>query len=505
MAKPKNKKLGQMVVLLVLLAALIVGYVIYSKQSKENSEKEEQVEAIELFCMEEGSIEDIDIMNPNDNIHLVKVDGEWHFDSNKDITVNEISIGNLEATLKHMEAIRLVEKDVTDLSNYGLNEPEIVVTAKGKDNTTNTIKIGLKATTGDYYAMVNDDTSVYLVGQNVYSKLNYTKDKLVRVPNAVVINENFVTYLLLEDKELGTFEVEYHEKNPYDFTGTGTTHWSVNQGYPSVLAGDTAKLTEYFKNYNTIQYKLCVDFNSKDLSKYGLDDPKTKLKINFHNKVSADEKDTSSASLVPLDSEKDELNNIITYYYTYDLYIGDYDATNHIYYVKVKDDNNVYQMDADTVNGFLSYNKFDCIFKSIQMINVKSVSSVVLNLKGERDILETNLVKTTDEDGKEVEENQFILNGTEVDLESGRELYKTIISLKYDAELPEGAKIDKTKLVASFEFHRRGDYKDVTFSYYEYDPSFYAVSVDDDSYFLADKRDIDNTIKVLHDISAVTK
>ena len=495
--KKKSRTLFALLLVLVLLIGAYVCYVIYDgKQVEQESSNTIEDDAIQILSIEAENIQSIYYKNNQAELTLVKnSEDAWVIESNQEIPLNSTYTSKMASTVENLTASKIVVENAEDLSQYGLTNPTVTVIVKKVDGSQETLYIGDNSPLSDgYYACLEGSSSVYLVDTSVYSAYNYNESSLITVASAPTMEAGTITHLLVEDQETGVLEITYDAENEYDYSNTGNAPYVLNQAYTSPVSGDTTNITTYLGNFTSLTYTECVEYNSEDFAKYGIDNASTKITVDYYEDV-----EVQSEADTEADSEDSSTTQTERNYYQYVLLIGNLDEANSVYYVKELDSNSIYTMSQSIVEGMLNYHRFELASKYAQIVNVKSVDQVDVSFSGDTHSLAIKHTTTTDEDGNEEEVDVFYLDGTEYDESKARTIYQTLISPMYNAEIPEGYNDSNKEPVVTFTFKRTDESgkADIVSEYREYDESFYTVTVNGVELFLVDKRDIQTAMKAI--------
>ena len=161
--------------------------------------------------------------------------GKFEYDTSK--------FRSMMYTLTSISAIKLVEEDAKNLSDYGLDEPTATVKTYYTDGSELDIIIGSQAPVDEnYYCMTSDSNTVYTIGSYVDSLLvrrpieyrditlfpAYTEDEIYENINWVKLTErsgDCVEVLLDSDQsnEFNTENSAYVMLQPYQVSGNDTT------------------------------------------------------------------------------------------------------------------------------------------------------------------------------------------------------------------------------------------------------------------------------------------
>ena len=109
-----------------------------------------------------------------DNVVLNRVGpSSWKIASPKPFIADQDPVSTILYDLSPMDGATVIEDKATDLKQYGLAEPEVQVSASGKDGKTQTILVGDETPTGDSaYVMLSGDPKVFAISKNTRSNLD---------------------------------------------------------------------------------------------------------------------------------------------------------------------------------------------------------------------------------------------------------------------------------------------------------------------------------------------
>ncbi len=497
--KKKSRTLVALLLVLVLLIGTYVYYVIYiGKQEEQEASNTTEDEAIQILSIEAANIQSIYYKNNQAELTLIKnTEDAWVIETNQDVPLNSTYTNKMASTVENLTASKIVVENAEDLSQYGLTNPLITIIIMKVDGSQETLYIGDESPLGDgYYACLKGNSSIYLVDTAVYSAYNYNESSLFTVASAPTMEAGTITHLLVEDQETGVLEITYDVDNEYDHSNTGIAPYVLNQAYTSPVSGDTTNITTYLGNFTNLSYKECVEYNSEDFAKYGLDNPSKKVTVDYYEDV-----EVQSEADTEADSEQSSSNQTERNYYKYVLLIGNLDETNSVYYVKEADSNSIYTMSQSIVEGMLTYQRFELASKYAQIVNVSSVDQVDVSFGGDTHSLAIKHTTTKDEEGNEEDVDVFYLDGKEYDESKARTIYQTLISQMYSTEIPEDYVDSNQDPIVTFVFNRSDESgkADIVSEYREYDASFYTVAVNGVELFLVDKRDVQKAMEAIQD------
>jgi hypothetical protein len=145
------------------------------------------------------------------DINLTLEDGVWESLEEPDRPINQEKVTSMLDTISDITADQKVVEAPDNLEDFGLKVPSSYVQVTMKDGSTVTLQLGNKAVTGDgYYALVNDDTTVYLVAATYGTGLTFTNSDLTKIEAAPEITAENITYLSIDNRDGEDIELKNH-------------------------------------------------------------------------------------------------------------------------------------------------------------------------------------------------------------------------------------------------------------------------------------------------------
>ena len=173
----KQKK--QLLVLLVLLILLILAYIGISFYN--TSKEEEAEESIQVTSLSVSDITKFSYVLDGETLSFTKNGSDWSYDADQSIDIDE---DVLETLLEKAADITSTEEvtEYDNLADFGLEEPANVISLTTEEATT-TIYVGSEnEVTGDYYLMLADGDTIYVVDSTVATGFNKTIEDLTAEP-----------------------------------------------------------------------------------------------------------------------------------------------------------------------------------------------------------------------------------------------------------------------------------------------------------------------------------
>ncbi len=179
-----SKKMRQKVTVIVLCCLLIgavAGYygVICYQENRQKKEAQANDQTIELYSWKKEQIKQIYFKSAKTEMTLIKEKEKWINAEEKDFVPDQNKAGFMLDAIASLKAEKLVAEDVTDLEQFQLSEPELIIKIWDLDGNEKKIAIGEESLSGGgRYAYCDDDSKVYIVPTSVYSNFDYTKKEL---------------------------------------------------------------------------------------------------------------------------------------------------------------------------------------------------------------------------------------------------------------------------------------------------------------------------------------
>lgn len=504
MAKKKKKGLS-LVFLMLTMIALVVGYVVYSQydqKKKEDAAKQEEEEAAgtEIFAVAKDSIQTLCYQKDGETITLEKdKDSKWHIKGKENLTLND-KVDTMLNALESVKAKKTVVEESDNLAEFKLTTDAVKIECTASNGDKQTLCIGCESPSGEEnYACIDGQKTVYFIDKSVLDAFDYTEVALIDTPSTPSVQASQITKLKIEQKDKTPFEITYEETNPYSYSTNDLDHYVVTGLYEQPMVGNTETIPAYLATYEGFSYSSCVDYDCKDLSKYGLDDPMAIIQMYYDTTELSDSDSTESKDATKEASEEKKISH------TYELKIGSLDEDGSAYYVMDSSSLAVQLMTKSKVDDMLTYNRFELIDKYPHLVSYQTTKELEASYEGETHKIQIDHKKKKDADGKEVDANECSFDGKSMEEETLKACYMTFTRIMYDAEIPEGYQDSDKKPVLTLKFTRTADCdkSEVVANYYKYaeDDSFYIVEVNGMKQFLVDQRNVQKAIDSMKELA----
>lgn len=342
MTKKKQRQLGTILLLLILLCGLGIGY-LFAIRYQEKKEAADTESEITLYSVKESDITELSYQNSTAKLTLIKKGKTWHLKNDASFPVEQSRVETMLGDVAKMTAKRLVVKDCTDLSEYELEEPQLVVTIVTKDGEKRKLSYGLEAAAaGGCYAYMDDARDVYVIASNVTSDFAYTKNQLMELPDVPEIDSDNVNYYKVSTAQGESFTAKKKaaaSKKKESDSDKEEAAWNISKSEGKVTEYDQNSMETILTVLEDLSMTEGVSYraSSEERKKYGLSSAAHTVTVKYDAVI----EETSDGE------QKKERRQ-------YTLYVGKENKSRGCYYVSVKGDSGIYLMDSDTIKSLLS-------------------------------------------------------------------------------------------------------------------------------------------------------
>ncbi|NSW90025.1 MAG: DUF4340 domain-containing protein [Firmicutes bacterium] len=250
-------------IIVLIVFVLLFGvylFVTNYKNSKSSSDTRNFDKIIDLDTLE---MAEITIENEGEKLVFVKNENEneWELVYPEGIRYDKSKLNSVAINFSSIFVEKVIEENATDLAQYGLDKP-VVVSAKMKDGTVETLEIGsLTPTKGAYYVKKKDSNKVYTTDTYTIDKVKVKRND-IRDKALFTVESDDIIKVSMERKGSLVFRAERPDKDS-DWTMTSPIEGNVNVSALSPMLDAITQAT-------VIEY---VEENPSDLEKYGLAKP----------------------------------------------------------------------------------------------------------------------------------------------------------------------------------------------------------------------------------------
>ena len=515
--KKKSMNLITAVAVLVVLSGAYVGVKTYVAKQEEKENAEEEEEKTQVFSISSEDVQSIKFVIDKKEVTFEKNNDEWVKSDERDFPVDQDKLIEAIGSLNKVEADRVLD-NVTDTTEYGLDDPTNTITITDKDGKETVLHVGMEnASTSQYYVENGEDESkIYVVADSVFQPFMKTLYDYAKAGTFPVIDSSTVSNVTVDEND------DSYTLTKDDNTGL----WNI-QDKDGAEKADSAKVSSLTSSIASIAYGSFVNYNCKDLSEYGLDKPYGTITIDYQEKVeeksdssedgdvseenSTDEQDTTEdkkdisatdstedkddASAVDSTKEdtsatdsteedtsvtdsSDTQTRMVNREMT--ILVGD-QSDDDGRYVMVNNSKEIYTISNDTLSVFLGKTKEDFWDMTVSYLSVNNLESLQAEYQGETHVIDVSRETSEDNSGDDSSTTStttlsYQLDGTELDDSTPfTTFYNKLINMTGQKRLTE-----------KYENNNKSDFdvelEDVDgektkIDYYQYDTNFYAAVV----------------------------
>ncbi|MBD8948543.1 MAG: DUF4340 domain-containing protein [Blautia obeum] len=515
--KKKSMNLITAVAVLVVLSGAYVGVKTYVAKQEEKENAEEEEEKTQVFSISSEDVQSIKFVIDKKEVTFEKNNDEWVKSDERDFPVDQDKLTEAIGSLNNVEADRVLD-NVTDTTEYGLDDPTNTITITDKDGKETVLHVGMEnASTSQYYVENGEDESkIYVVADSVFQPFMKTLYDYAKAGTFPVIDSSTISNVTVDEND------DSYTLTKDDNTGL----WNI-QDKDGAEKADSAKVSSLTSSIASIAYGSFVNYNCKDLSEYGLDKPYGTITIDYQEEVeeksdssedgdaseenSTDEQDTTEdkkdisatdstedkddASAVDSTEEdtsatdsteedtsvtdsSDTQTRMVNREMT--ILVGD-QSDDDGRYVMVNNSKEIYTISNDTLSVFLGKTKEDFWDMTVSYLSVNNLESLQAEYQGETHVIDVSRETSEDNSGDDSSTTStttlsYQLDGTELDDSTPfTTFYNKLINMTGQKRLTE-----------KYENNNKSDFdvelEDVDgektkIDYYQYDTNFYAAVV----------------------------
>ena len=527
--KKKSMNLVTAVAVLVVLSGTYVGVKTYVTKQEEKENASEDEEKTQVFSIASDDVKSIKFVIDKKEVTFEKDNDEWVKTDEKDFPVDQDKLTEAIGSLDNIEADRVLD-DVTDATEYGLDNPTNTITITDNDGNETALRVGMENdSTSQYYVEKGEDESkIYVVADSVFQPFMKTLYDYAKAGTFPVVDSSTVSNVTVEENG------DSYTLAKDDKTGL----WNI-QGQDGSEKADSAKVSSLTSSIASIAYGSFVNYNCTDLSEYGLDKPYGTITIDYQEEVaveddSSEDADTSdedstdgqdtadstdstddqtadatdtdttdTTSTDSTDAEATDASDTDTTDTTstdstepetkmvdreMTILVGD-QSEDDGRYVMVNNSKEIYTISNDTLSVFLGKTKEDFWDMTVSYLSVNNLESLQAEYKGEThtvDVSRETSEDSSDEDSSTTTSTttlSYQLDGTALDDSTPfTTFYNKLINMtgqkrlteKYENSNDQDFKVELTDV----------DGNKTEIDYYQYDTNFYAAVVDQKVYLV---------------------
>ena len=175
--KKKQRQMIGMLLALVVLAAVFLGIRQYNKNIASATSTTEDTQEM-VLDVNSDDITSFRYVYEGETYAFEKEDDTWYYTDDHSLNLNQDRIKAMILKVAPLKADQVIG-NVTDMSQYGLADPDRTIQYETADRSV-IINVGnLNSMTSQYYIAFPSEMKVYVVATNVVTGFNYTLEDLV--------------------------------------------------------------------------------------------------------------------------------------------------------------------------------------------------------------------------------------------------------------------------------------------------------------------------------------
>lgn len=175
--KKKQRQMIGMLLALVVLAAAFLGIRQYNKNASSATSITEDTQET-VLDVNSDDITSFRYVYEGETYAFEKEDDTWYYTDDHSLNLNQDRIKAMILKVAPLKADQVIG-NVTDMSQYGLADPDRTIQYETADRSV-IINVGnLNSMTSQYYIAFPSEMKVYVVATNVVTGFNYTLEDLV--------------------------------------------------------------------------------------------------------------------------------------------------------------------------------------------------------------------------------------------------------------------------------------------------------------------------------------
>ena len=281
----KNRKKA-LIIAIICLAAAAVLYLLVVKLSQRSEDADSSDDSLVISSVDSGQITAISYEKDGKSLSFRKEDGTWYNAEDKSFPVDQDSLTTMTNALGAVSATRKLDSP-EDLSEYGLDSPVLTVRYMASDGKEAEFTVGdTNDAAGGSYLKISGDDAVYLVASDFADTFNSDIYQLADMESFPTITSDSITDINVKS---GSHTLEI--KNDSDGGRIVLENGEEKENCAS------SSVTQFINTVTGITFKSHVEYNCKDLSKYGLDKPAADISVDYTTTETVDSEDSDSSKI----------------------------------------------------------------------------------------------------------------------------------------------------------------------------------------------------------------
>jgi hypothetical protein len=219
-----------------------------------------------ILSFADADVNQIELRGPDRLVRLSKTKDGWQIDEPGPFKADATAVRSLLSTLRAMRATDFPSDHPTDLAQFGLDTPQLVVTLRvGTNNTEQTLRLGKKTDKNELYVQTAAAPTVYTVSDWALRDLEKSANDL-RDKTVLAFDRDAVTAVEVRRRGEEAFRLVRGADKKWRVEGSG--------GEPA-----EATLSTFVSDLHDLKgYTILADVPA-DLGEFGLNDPALRITV----------------------------------------------------------------------------------------------------------------------------------------------------------------------------------------------------------------------------------
>lgn len=176
-----KKKRAQLIGMIVLLILFVIAFFALKKLNARQEENAagETVEKLPIISEDMDEVLELSYDYEGDNVHLIKEDGTWHLEGDRENEVKQTIVNEMLYYLAPLSAVSKLDNPM-GLEEYGLASPTQTINVKTASAEYVLLVGDCNDFTGCFYLKVDGSNDVYTVTDKVANACAYKNEELIK-------------------------------------------------------------------------------------------------------------------------------------------------------------------------------------------------------------------------------------------------------------------------------------------------------------------------------------
>lgn len=404
----------------------------------------------------------------------------WSYPADSAFPLDRTLLDTMADTLSSVTAYRTIQ-GVDDLSQYGLEQPQLSLTAVTQDGEYH-LDLGDETAMGGQRYVSLQDGNVYLADSNLLAAFSYNLYDFVALEEIPSMTQLTAFTVTCSNRDL---DLVYLEDSGLAYNDHYVWFQRDGEAYTTL---DTELTEAFLENITLLSWQSCVNYQTDEgaLADYGLDTPAAVVTVDY---VTTTQEDSGQT-----DADGNVIYTSVETAHTFTLEIGDY--TGESCYARLSGSQMVYTVDAAVADAMVYLSLNSLLPDDVILLDYDALEAVDITLDGEHYHMEKTVVETSGEDADTNQETVWTMDGTQVDLQP----VLTALTALSASGSQDGVAPERGEEIR-FLFHQNHTgFPTVELVFYSYDSSSCLVSLNGETRLFVDREEV---VSIVEQVNAL--